>query len=43
MKALVLHKTRDLRVDEVAKPKPGPGQVLVRVRAVGLCGSDVHY
>ena len=43
MKALVLHKTRDLRVDDVAKPKAGPGQVLVRVRAVGLCGSDVHY
>jgi L-iditol 2-dehydrogenase len=43
MKALVLHKIRDLRVEEVAKPKPGPGQVLVRVRAVGLCGSDVHY
>jgi L-iditol 2-dehydrogenase len=43
MKALVLHKMRDLRVEEVAKPKPGPGQVLVRVRAVGLCGSDVHY
>ena len=43
MKALVLHGIRDLRVDEVPKPKPGPGQVLTRVRAVGLCGSDVHY
>jgi L-iditol 2-dehydrogenase len=43
MKALVLHKMRDLRVDDVAKPKPGPGQVLVRMRAVGVCGSDVHY
>ncbi|MBM4018817.1 MAG: NAD(P)-dependent alcohol dehydrogenase [Planctomycetes bacterium] len=43
MKALVLHGIRDLRVEEVRKPRPGPGQVLVRVRAVGLCGSDVHY
>ena len=43
MKALVLHKTRDLRVDDVPQPQAGPGQVLVRVRAVGLCGSDVHY
>ena len=43
MKALVLHKIRDLRLDDVPKPKPEPGQVLVRVRAVGLCGSDVHY
>jgi L-iditol 2-dehydrogenase len=43
MKALVLHGIGDLRVDNLPKPTPGPGQVLVRVRAVGLCGSDVHY
>lgn len=43
MKALVLHGIRDLRVEERPDPKPGPGQVLVRVKAVGLCGSDVHY
>lgn len=43
MKALVLHGIRDLRVEERPKPTPGPGQVLARVRAVGLCGSDVHY
>lgn len=43
MKALVLHGIRDLRVDDLPRPKPGRGQVLVRVRAVGLCGSDVHY
>lgn len=24
-------------------PRPGPGQVLVRLRAIGICGSDVHY
>lgn len=24
-------------------PEPGPGQVLVRVRSVGICGSDMHY
>jgi L-iditol 2-dehydrogenase len=30
-------------MDEVPKPEPGPGEVLVRVRAVGVCGSDVHY
>jgi L-iditol 2-dehydrogenase len=43
MKALVLHGIRDLRVEDRPKPEAGPGQVLVRVRAVGLCGSDVHY
>ena len=43
MKALVLHGIRDLRVEERPEPEAGPGEVLVRVRAVGLCGSDVHY
>lgn len=31
-----------LAVDEVARPAPGPQEVLVRVRACGICGSDVH-
>ncbi len=43
MKALVLHGVRDLRMEERERPKAGPGQVLVRIRSVGLCGSDVHY
>ena len=25
------------------KPEPGPGEVLVKVTHVGICGSDVHY
>ena len=24
-------------------PDPGPGEVLVRIRAVGICGSDMHF
>lgn len=40
MKAAVLHGPRDLRVDPVAAPAAGPGEVVVRVRAVGLCGTD---
>jgi L-iditol 2-dehydrogenase len=43
MKALVLHGVRDLRVEDRPTPDPGPGQVLVRIRSVGVCGSDVHY
>ena len=31
-----------LEITSVARPRPGPGEALVRVRAVGLCGSDVH-
>jgi len=30
-------------VREVADPVPGPGQVLVQVRACGICGSDLHF
>ena len=41
MKAAVLHAPGDLRVEEVARPTPGPGEVLVRVGAAGICGSDI--
>jgi L-iditol 2-dehydrogenase len=43
MKAAVLHAAHDLRVEEVPVPAIGPFDVLVRVRACGLCASDVHY
>ena len=44
MKAAVLRGARRLAVEERPDPgAPGPGQVRVRVRAVGVCGSDVHY
>ncbi len=43
MKAMRLHALREMHLDEVPTPQPGPGEVLVRVRAVGICGSDVHY
>ncbi len=33
----------DLRIVEMEKPTPGPGEVLVQVKAVGVCASDVHY
>jgi L-iditol 2-dehydrogenase len=32
-----------MRLEEIPKPEPGPGQVLLRIRAVGVCGSGVHY
>jgi len=43
MEALVFHGTQALSVDSVPEPAPGPGEVLVRVGSVGVCGSDVHY
>ena len=43
MKAAVLHKGEErLRVEEVEDPKPGPGEVRVKVVCCGVCGSDVH-
>lgn len=41
MRAAVLHGPRDVRVEDVAAPSPGVGEALVRVRMVGVCGSDV--
>ncbi|RKE23110.1 zinc-binding dehydrogenase [Streptomyces sp. TLI_171] len=43
MRAVRLHlPTRTLSVEEVERPVPGPGQVLVKVEAAGVCLSDVH-
>jgi L-iditol 2-dehydrogenase len=41
MKAALLRGWNDLAVEEVERPEPGPGEVLVRVRACGLCGTDL--
>jgi L-iditol 2-dehydrogenase len=43
MTCAVLHGVRDLRIEERPAPEPGPGEVLVAVARVGVCGSDVHY
>jgi L-iditol 2-dehydrogenase len=43
MRAIRLYGPRTLQIDDVPVPDPGAGEVLVRVTAVGLCGSDVHY
>jgi len=43
MLAARLHGPRDLRVEREAVPgPPAPGQVLLRVRTTGVCGSDLH-
>jgi L-iditol 2-dehydrogenase len=42
MKALVLSKYRSLEIAEVPTPGVGAGEVLIRVGACGICGSDVH-
>jgi propanol-preferring alcohol dehydrogenase len=47
MKAAVIGKrdsirNRPLRIENVPQPQPGPGQVLLRVRACGVCRTDLH-
>ena len=41
MRAAVYYKNSDVRVEEVQRPKPGPGEFVFKVMASGICGSDV--
>lgn len=43
MEVLRLHGARDVRVHQEPEPVPAPGEELVRITAVGLCGSDLHW
>jgi len=43
MKAMALARQKLLKLEERETPRPAPGEILVRVKAVGVCGSDVHY
>ncbi len=43
MRASVLRDGRMVLRDDVAEPVPRPGQVLVGVKACGICGSDLHF
>jgi len=43
MRAATIHAAGDVRVEEVPDPVPGPGESLVRITSVGLCGSDLHW
>ena len=39
----VLVAVGDLRIEDRPTPRPGPGDVVIGVRSVGICGSDIHY
>jgi threonine dehydrogenase-like Zn-dependent dehydrogenase len=41
MQAVICHGPEDYRMEQVRVPRPGPGQALVRVEAVGICASDL--
>src|SRR3954454_10244173 len=42
MKALLLTEYKKLELTDIPVPEIGPEEVLIRVRACGICGSDVH-
>jgi L-idonate 5-dehydrogenase len=43
VRAIVIHAAHDLRIEERPVPDIGPGEVLVAIKAGGICGSDLHY
>src|ERR1700682_81890 len=43
MLACRIHAKDDLRIEAAEDPQIGPGQVLIRLGAGGICGSDLHY
>jgi len=42
MKVAIVHGPGDLRLDEAEKPEAGAGDVIVKVSAAGICGTDLH-
>ena len=42
MKAAVWYKKRDVRIEDLPEPVPGKGEVKVRIKWCGICGSDLH-
>jgi (R,R)-butanediol dehydrogenase / meso-butanediol dehydrogenase / diacetyl reductase len=43
MKLLNIHGVGDVRLDSYERPEPGPADVVVRMKACGICGSDLSY
>lgn len=41
MKAVVMHAVGDIRLEDIDKPTPGPGEALLKIAACGVCGSDL--
>ena len=43
MKVAVIHGPGDLRLDDAQQPAAGPGDVVIKVAAAGICGTDLHF
>jgi len=42
MRAAVWYGKKDIRIEDVSRPTVGPGEVLIKVKAAGLCGTELH-
>jgi len=42
-RGVVLHAINDVRIEPIPTPEPGPGEVVLTMDTVGICGSDVSY
>ncbi|MCK4725059.1 MAG: alcohol dehydrogenase catalytic domain-containing protein, partial [Anaerolineales bacterium] len=42
MKQAVMTEPGKIKIHEIEEPRPGPGEVLLRIQRIGVCGSDVH-
>ena len=43
MKVAMYYSNEDVRVEEMERPTPGPGEAVMKVMASGICGSDIMY
>ena len=43
MRLLTIHGVNDVRLDSYERPAAGPKDVVIRMKAVGICGSDLSY
>ena len=42
MKAARWYAAKDIRVEDIEKPKAGPGEAVIQVKRCGICGTDIH-
>jgi threonine dehydrogenase-like Zn-dependent dehydrogenase len=42
MRAAVFHGVNDIRVEDVPRPHPGPGEAVIRITLTTICGTDLH-
>jgi len=42
MRATVFHAAKDIRVEEVPRPRAGVGEAVIRITLTTICGTDLH-